>query len=51
MDGKRKSLPIHEILMMALEAGSKAGRDKRCGDQKAASAFLCNLKIVKGNLI
>jgi len=34
------SLSIDEILFVALEAGSKAGGDKRCGDQKAKSAFM-----------
>lgn len=34
------SLPIHETLMLALEAGAAAGGDKRCGDQKAQSAFI-----------
>jgi uncharacterized Ntn-hydrolase superfamily protein len=35
-DGK----PLHEILMVALEAGAKHGGDKRCGVRKASSAFL-----------
>lgn len=34
------SLSIYETLMVALEAGSKAGGDKRCGEQKAQSAFI-----------
>jgi uncharacterized Ntn-hydrolase superfamily protein len=38
--GKSDHLPIAEILMNALEAGGDAGGDKRCGDQKAASAFI-----------
>jgi uncharacterized Ntn-hydrolase superfamily protein len=38
--GRKQSLPIAEILMTALEAGATAGGDKRCGDQKASSAFL-----------
>lgn len=37
---QKDSLPIQDILMIALEAGAKAGGDKRCGDRKAASAFL-----------
>jgi len=38
--GQKDSLNISEILMMALEAGATAGGDRRCGEQKAASAFL-----------
>ena len=38
--GQNLGLPIHEILMMALEAGSEEGGDKRCGDQRATSAFM-----------
>lgn len=38
--GKRDVLHISEILMSALEAGSTAGGDKRCGDQRATSAFI-----------
>jgi uncharacterized Ntn-hydrolase superfamily protein len=34
------SLPIEELLMLALEAGAKLGGDKRCGDLKALSAFI-----------
>lgn len=34
------SLSIEEILMIALEAGTKLGGDKRCGDTKALSAFI-----------
>src|SRR6187397_1818976 len=37
---QKDSLPIQDILMIALESGAKAGGDKRCGDRKAASAFL-----------
>jgi uncharacterized Ntn-hydrolase superfamily protein len=37
---QKASLPIQDILMIALEAGAKAGGDKRCGDRKASSAFL-----------
>jgi uncharacterized Ntn-hydrolase superfamily protein len=40
INGREKSLPIEEILMLALEAGSSAGGDSRCGDQRATSAFL-----------
>lgn len=39
-NGRDTSLPIAEILIAALEAGSKAGGDKRCGEQKATSAFM-----------
>jgi len=38
--GKKDGLPISEILMAALEAGSRAGGDNRCGEQRATSAFL-----------
>lgn len=38
--GQNESLNIAEILMNALEAGSAAGGDKRCGGQKASSAFI-----------
>lgn len=38
--GKNKALSVAEILMLALEAGSNAGGDKRCGEQKASSAFI-----------
>jgi uncharacterized Ntn-hydrolase superfamily protein len=37
---QKDSLPIQDILMIALEAGAKSGGDKRCGDRKAASSFL-----------
>jgi uncharacterized Ntn-hydrolase superfamily protein len=39
--GQNDGLPIQEILMQALEAGSRAGGDKRCGTiQTASSAFI-----------
>ena len=38
--GKKDLLHIAEILMEALEAGSMAGGDKRCGEQRATSAFI-----------
>ena len=37
---KTNLLDISEILMIALEAGSTSGGDKRCGDQRATSAFI-----------
>jgi uncharacterized Ntn-hydrolase superfamily protein len=37
---QKDSLPIQDILILALEAGAKAGGDKRCGERKASSAFL-----------
>ena len=37
---QKDSLPIQDILMLALEAGAKAGGDKRCGERKASSAFI-----------
>lgn len=38
--GKGDALHISEILLTALEAGARAGGDKRCGEQRATSAFL-----------
>ena len=38
--GQKEQLNITEILMSALEAGSTSGGDKRCGEQKASSAFV-----------
>jgi uncharacterized Ntn-hydrolase superfamily protein len=38
--GRNNQLNISEILMKALEAGSMAGGDRRCGDQRATSAFI-----------
>ncbi|GAB3274639.1 hypothetical protein GCM10027347_47650 [Larkinella harenae] len=40
LKGQRESLRIEEILMRALEAGAETGGDKRCGEQRASSAFL-----------
>lgn len=40
VQAQKDSLSIHEILMQALEAGSEAGGDKRCGEQRAQSAFI-----------
>ena len=40
VQAQKDSLSIYEILMSALIAGSKAGGDKRCGEQKAQSAFI-----------
>jgi uncharacterized Ntn-hydrolase superfamily protein len=40
LKAQEQSLPMEEILMQALEAGAKLGGDKRCGDRKAASAFI-----------
>lgn len=37
---QKASLSIQEVLMLALEAAAEYGGDKRCGDRKAASAFL-----------
>lgn len=37
---QKTSLPIQEVLLLALEAGAKTGGDKRCGDRKASSAFI-----------
>jgi uncharacterized Ntn-hydrolase superfamily protein len=41
---QKDSLPIEDVLMLALEAGAKLGGDKRCGDIKALSAFLTVVK-------
>lgn len=38
--GQKESLHIADILMNALEAGSISGGDKRCGEQRATSAFI-----------
>jgi uncharacterized Ntn-hydrolase superfamily protein len=40
LKAQKESLGIQEILMRALEEGAKWGGDKRCGAQKASSAFL-----------
>ncbi|GAB3935838.1 DUF1028 domain-containing protein [Larkinella terrae] len=40
LKGQKESLRIDEILMRALVAGSDAGGDNRCGDQRATSAFI-----------
>ena len=40
VQAQKDSMTTYEILMSALIAGSKAGGDKRCGEQKAQSAFL-----------
>jgi uncharacterized Ntn-hydrolase superfamily protein len=38
--GRNEARPLPEILMMALEAGARAGGDSRCGEQRATTAFL-----------
>jgi uncharacterized Ntn-hydrolase superfamily protein len=40
VQAQKDSLPIQDILMLALEAGAKAGGDNRCGERKASSAFI-----------
>ncbi len=40
VNAQKDSLSIHETLMLALEAGADSGGDKRCGAQKAQSAFI-----------
>ncbi len=40
VQGQKEGLSLHALLMKALEAGSQTGGDKRCGDQKATSAFI-----------
>lgn len=37
---RKAKQPIEEILLAALEAGASAGGDKRCGKQRATSAFI-----------
>jgi uncharacterized Ntn-hydrolase superfamily protein len=38
--GRREKRPLYETVMAALEAGGAAGGDKRCGEQRATSAFV-----------
>ncbi|QEC51856.1 putative Ntn-hydrolase superfamily protein [Anseongella ginsenosidimutans] len=40
LKARNEGLRIDKVLMRALEAGSIAGGDKRCGEQKATSAFI-----------
>ncbi|WP_300601212.1 DUF1028 domain-containing protein [Niabella sp.] len=40
LKAQKQSLPIGEQLMAALEAGSLSGGDRRCGKQRASSAFI-----------
>lgn len=40
LKAQKDSLPLQDILMLALEAGAKSGGDKRCGERKASSAFV-----------
>lgn len=42
---QKESLPIQDVLMLALEAGAEYGGDKRCYDKKASSAFLTIAKL------
>jgi hypothetical protein len=37
---RKKGLSIEEVLMIALEVGSKFGGDSRCGVQTATTAFI-----------
>jgi uncharacterized Ntn-hydrolase superfamily protein len=37
---RKAKQPIEEVLLTALEAGASAGGDKRCGKQRATSAFI-----------
>jgi uncharacterized Ntn-hydrolase superfamily protein len=41
---QQDSLPIQDVLMIALETGANVGGDKRCGERKASSAFLAVAK-------
>lgn len=40
LKGQAQNVPMAELLMLALEAGSQAGGDKRCGEQRASCAFI-----------
>ena len=40
LKARKKGLNVREALMKALSAGSEAGGDIRCGQQKASSAFI-----------
>jgi uncharacterized Ntn-hydrolase superfamily protein len=40
LQAQQAGLPIREVLMIALEAGAQAGGDKRCGEQRATTAFI-----------
>ncbi|RDC65385.1 DUF1028 domain-containing protein [Adhaeribacter pallidiroseus] len=40
LKAQKERRSISDVLMIALEAGSAAGGDKRCGAQKATSAFI-----------
>lgn len=44
LKAQEQGMSIDAILMIALEAGSIAGGDKRCGEQKATSAFITIVK-------
>ena len=44
MIARRKGLSIRETLIKALDTGSQAGGDRRCGKQKASSAFITVMK-------
>jgi uncharacterized Ntn-hydrolase superfamily protein len=39
-EGRVAKRPLAEILLAALAAGAEAGGDKRCGEQRATSAFI-----------
>lgn len=40
LKAQKESMSIQDVLMIALEAGAKAGGDNRCGARKASSAFI-----------
>lgn len=40
LKGRSNGMPMHEMLMLAMQVGADAGGDKRCGEQRATSAFL-----------
>jgi uncharacterized Ntn-hydrolase superfamily protein len=44
VNARKNGLGIRESLMRALEAGSFEGGDRRCGQQKASSAFITVMK-------
>jgi uncharacterized Ntn-hydrolase superfamily protein len=40
LGARAQDKPLGEVLLRALEAGAAAGGDKRCGAQRATSAFI-----------
>ena len=44
IQSRKNGFSVHETLIKALKAGSNAGGDIRCGQQKASSAFITVMK-------